>query len=448
MARSIITVTMWMLPALPTMSWFAVHGYYRVTRGGAVPPASGPELIVANHTNSLLDVAFVVVASRRRVRFMAKAPLFTYPGLGWLVKAVGSVPVYRRQDDPKLVAQNLDVFRDVYHAVARGDAVGIFPEGIAHSASGLQPLKTGAARIALGAAAELGGRAFPIVPIGMVFRDRRAFRSSARVVVGEACAWDDLASRGASDREAVRELTRRIAASMRAVTLNLHAWQDEQLVRMAELVWRAERGGEPGAEAELSRLAATTDALARLRLGDDGSWRQVARQVRAHERILGRLGLTPAALRARMDAGSAAAWLARRLPMILMTPIAALGLVLFWIPRALADVIGTRASVKEGEDSVPTFRVMYGGVIFLVWFLLLAAAAGALWGALAAVVTFVALPLLGLGALAIGDSRRFVWQSVRQYFALRRHPERVEALRRRQGEIARHLDELLSEAGS
>ena len=127
-------------------------------RAGPEQPAAVPR--------SWLDVAFVVLASRRTVRFMTKAPLFDYPGIGWLVKAVGSVPVYRRQDDPKLVAQNLDVFRDVYKAIAQGYAVGIFPEGMSHSASRLQPLKTGAARIALGAAAELGGTSFPIVQIG------------------------------------------------------------------------------------------------------------------------------------------------------------------------------------------------------------------------------------------------------------------------------------------
>jgi 1-acyl-sn-glycerol-3-phosphate acyltransferase len=438
---------MWMLRALPTMSWFAAHGYYRVTKGGVEPPRTGPELIVANHTNSLLDVAFVVLASRRRVRFMTKAPLFTYPGLGWLVRAVGSVPVYRRQDNPSLVAQNFDVFRDVYRAIAQGYAVGIFPEGTSHSASRLQPLKTGAARIALGAAEQLGGRAFPIVPIGMVFRDRRTFRSPARVIVGEPCVWDDLAHRGPNDREAVRELTRRIEASMRAVTLNLHAWHDEQLVRMAEQIWRAEFGGADGPRAEMARLATATDMLARLRLGDDDSWRTVERQVRAHERILGRLGLTPAALRADLGTGSAAVWLLRRVPLLLMTPIAGVGLLLFWVPRWLTGEIGTRASVKEGDDSIPTFRVMYGGVIFIAWFFLLAVAAGIAWGVVAGVVTFVAMPLLAFAALAIGESRRFVWQSIRRYFVLRRHPERIAALRQRQHDIAQQLKALLREAG-
>ena len=439
---------MWMLRALPTMSRLASYGYYRVSIGGAEPPREGPEIVVANHTNSLLDVAFVVLASRRRVRFMTKAPLFNYPGIGWLVKAVGSVPVYRRQDDPKLVAQNLDVFRDVYAAVAQGDAVGIFPEGVSHSASHLQPLKSGAARLALGAAHELGGRAFPIVPIGTVFRDRRTFRSRARVVVGTSCQWDDLAPRGPGDREAVRELTRRIEASMRAVTLNLHDWADETLVHAAEEVWTAEFGGSADPRAKMARLLVTTKALARLRLGEDAGWRRVARELHAHERLLGRLGLAPSSLRADISIGTAVTWVLKHAPVVLLLPVAVIGYALFWIPRELTGAIGTRASAKEGDDSIPTFRVMYGGVIFLAWFLALGTVAGALFGAWAGVLTFVALPVLAFIVLIVAESRRFVWVTIRRFFVLRRHPERVAAMRQRQHAIAQRLKELLAEAGA
>ena len=205
----------------------------------------------------------------------------SYPGLGWIVKGVGSVPVYRRQDNPKLVAQNLDVFRDVHAAIADGYAVGIFPEGTSHSAAHLQPLKSGAARLALGAAARLGGKAFPIVPIGMMFADRQAFRSRARVVVGESCVWDDLAPRGPDDREAVRELTRRIEASMRRVTVNLHDWTDATLVQVAGDIWEAEFDGPRDDRARVERTAVITKALAQLRLGEDQGWRSVVRELRA-----------------------------------------------------------------------------------------------------------------------------------------------------------------------
>lgn len=437
---------MWLYRMMPPISTAACHTYYRLTVGGAAVPASGPVLLVANHTNSLMDPALVTVASRRRVRFMAKAPLFVHPGIGWLVKAVGSVPVYRQMDDPKLVSQNFDSFRDVHRAIAAGFAVGIFPEGISHSAPRLQPLKTGAARIAIGAA-HLLGRAFPIVPMGLVFRDRRTFRSEARVIVGESCAWDDLAARGAGDKEAVRELTRRIDASMRAVTLNLHDWRDEQLVRCAESMWTAEFGASGDPRDQMDRLHVTTNALARLRLGGDSDWRGVARELRLHDRILTRLGLTPVTLAEQVSTEAAIAWTLRRLPLLLMLPLAGLGLVLFWLPREFAGAIGAKLAKSEGEDAVPTFRVLYGCVTFLLWFLMLAVASAFVVGAVGGLVVFLLLPVVAFGALVVGESRRLSWAAIRRFFTLHLQRERVATLRARQRELADRLRSLLTHAG-
>lgn len=430
---------------MPAISRIGCHAYYRLTVSGPEVPKHGPVLLVANHTNSLMDPALVTVASRRLVRFMAKAPLFVHPGIGWLVKAVGSVPVYRQMDDPKLVSQNFDSFRDVHAALAEGFAVGIFPEGISHSASRLQPLKTGAARIAIGAAERIG-HAFPIVPMGLVFRDRRTFRSPARVIVGESCAWDDLAARGLGDKEAVRELTRRIDASMRAVTLNLHDWRDEQLVRAAESVWHAEFGASRDPRDQMERLHVTADALARLRLGGDSDWRRVARELRSHDRILARLGLTPGTLGEQVSSDAAFAWALQRLPLLAMLPFAGVGLVLFWVPRELAGAIGARMARGEGEDTIPTFRVLCGGPIFLVWFLALALASSFVLGALGGVIVFVTLPVIAFGALVVGESRRLSWTAIRRFFTLHLQRERVTALRARQHALAERLCELLARA--
>ncbi len=423
---------------MPLISRLASHAYYRLEVDGNAVPATGPVLLVANHSNSLMDPALVNVAAGRRVRFMAKSTLFTYAGIGWLVKAVGSVPVYRVQDDPKLVSRNFDAFRDVTAAIADGYAVGIFPEGISHSASRLQPLKTGAARIALGAALPLG-RAFPIIPMGLVFRDRRAFRSSARVILGEPPAWDDLAHRGPQDKEAVRELTRRIERAMRAVTLNLHDWADEQLVRCAERVWRAEFGASLAPADEIVRLKVATDALARLRLGTDAEWREVARELRAHDRLLTRLGLTPSALRADTSPDAAASWAVSRLVLVPLLVVAVLGFLLFKIPLELTGAIGTKQAMVEGEDSVPTFRVLYGAVIFLLWFLLLAFVVTWRTNGWLGLATFVTLPALAFAAIAIGDSRRLAWMAVRRFFVLRFQAPRVAMMRVRQQALAERL---------
>ncbi len=432
---------MWLYSAMPAISSLVCRAYYRLTVGGARVAPDGPVLLVANHTNSLMDAPLVVVAAQRKVRFMAKSTLFTHTGISWLVKAVGSVPVYRQQDDRKAVTQNFDSFRDVSSALAEGHAVGIFPEGISHSASRLQPLKTGAARIGLGAALKIG-KAFPIVPMGLVFRDRRTFRSAAHVVVGDVFAWDDLALRGPNDKEAVRDLTRRIEASMRSVTLNLHDWSDEQLVRCAERVWRAEFEVSPDARDEMERLHAATNALAQLRLGEENRWRPVARALRAHDRMLTRMGLTPRTLKDQVSADAALRWTLSRIPQLAFVPIAAVGFVLFWIPREITAAAAEKLARAEGEDTIPTYRVLAGFLFFSIWFLLLAIASSFFVGPWFGALLFVALPFIAMSALAVGESRRLTWEAVRRFFVLRAQRERVSALRERQRALAEELRNL------
>ncbi len=148
---------MWLLPVFSRVSRLALRTFYRLeVAGGRVPPA-GPVLLVANHPNSLLDPAMVVAVAGRPVRFLAKAPLFGDAQVGWLVRGAGAIPVYRASDDPSKMGANQDAFRAAHASLAEGDAVGIFPEGTSHSEPSLVPLKTGAARIALGAAARVGG---------------------------------------------------------------------------------------------------------------------------------------------------------------------------------------------------------------------------------------------------------------------------------------------------
>ncbi|MDH5198192.1 MAG: 1-acyl-sn-glycerol-3-phosphate acyltransferase, partial [Gemmatimonadota bacterium] len=195
----------WLLPILPPVARAAASVYYRIRYVGEPVPRTGPVLLVANHPNSLLDPMLVVATAGRPVRFLAKAPLFHDPKTAWLVKSAGAIPVYRRADDPSQVEKNVDAFDAVYAELARGAAVGIFPEGLSHSEPALGPLKTGAARMALGAARLTGG-AFPIVPVGLVLRRKDEFRSSAYVVTGAPVAWDDLAHRGVDDADAVHAL--------------------------------------------------------------------------------------------------------------------------------------------------------------------------------------------------------------------------------------------------
>ncbi|MBV9110003.1 MAG: 1-acyl-sn-glycerol-3-phosphate acyltransferase, partial [Gemmatimonadetes bacterium] len=253
----------WLLPFFSAFARNALKLFYRLTISGERVPGRGPVLLVANHPNSLLDPGMVVAVARRPVRFLAKAPLFDMPVIGMLSRGAGAIPVYRQQDTGGDTAQNADTFRAVWDALAEGSAVGIFPEGTSHSEPSLVPLKTGAARIAMGAAMRTGG-AFPIVPVGLSFREKETFRSDAVAVVGDPVAWDDLAGTGPQDRDAVRELTRRIDEALHDVTVNLERWDDAPLVETAEAVYAAELPVEHAPDARVERLGEAAEALARV----------------------------------------------------------------------------------------------------------------------------------------------------------------------------------------
>ena len=119
---------MWLLPFFSGISSFAARTFYRLQIVGPPVPAEGPVLLLANHPNSLLDPALVAAAAERPVRFLAKSTLFTDSRVGWLVRASGAIPVYRRSDDAAAAIHNVDMFTAVHRQLGGGAAVGIFSE--------------------------------------------------------------------------------------------------------------------------------------------------------------------------------------------------------------------------------------------------------------------------------------------------------------------------------
>ncbi len=430
---------MWLLPASSIVSRVAGRAYYRLTLSGGRVPPRGPVLLVANHPNSLLDPLLVTAAARRGVRFLAKAPVFSDARIGWLLRGMGSIPVYRLIDDSSKMHRNLDMFRAAHEALVQDSAVGIFPEGISHGEPSLAPLRTGAARIALGAFTTLK-RVFPIVPIGLVFRRKDVFRSDAAVIVGREVEWVDLAPRGVDDPEAVKALTRRIDDALRGVTVNLEHWADQPLADCAVRTWETEFPAEQGQAARVSRLRTTTTLLARVREDDSGRWATLVVDLRNHCRRLRRLGLHPADLQADVSLARGLRYSARRLLLVPAAAIALLGFMTFWIPYRTTGLVVDR--LDPDEETRSTYKLLGGTLFHALWVGILAIAALAFVGPNAAVLAFLLVPALGIVGLAVRERWRGAWRDARRYFLLRSRRELVVALRERQQKLAGRLVEL------
>jgi glycerol-3-phosphate O-acyltransferase / dihydroxyacetone phosphate acyltransferase len=225
-------------------------------------PGDGPLLLAANHPNTLMDVLLVATALDRKVGFVAKAPLFRSWFLGPLLRFLGAVPVERKQDGPLDEAakkRNEAALAASEEAVARGGAVLIFPEGVSQDEPRLQPLKTGLARIALGAEHRAPG-AVMVVPVALVYDAKGTFRSRARVRFGQPLAVADYARLPATVEDPyapARALTAAIRDALLPAVVHVDQSEHDPLVKDLALLYgdavAADAGGRLAAVAAIAR---------------------------------------------------------------------------------------------------------------------------------------------------------------------------------------------------
>ena len=439
----------WLHQHTHRLTTFAARTYYQVTVAGSDVPRSGPVLLVANHPNSLLDPALVAVAAGRPVRWLARAGLFEQRSIGWLVRGSGAIPVYRRTDAPQgeggtdLAARNRQMFSAARDAIVGGDAVGIFPEGLSHSAPSLAPLKTGAARIALGAARE-GAGDFPILPVGLTFRGgKERFRSEALLLVGRPIRWDDLADQGEDAPEAVRELTRRIHEGLARVTVNLESWDDFPLVEGAEAIHHAEygRGRSSNPVRWLARMRRTAQILETTRKQGHPEQEELAEDILRHTRILDSVGLEPRDLHEVPKASVAIRWTLKNLLFFgVAAPLALLGAIVFYLPYLLVGWAEPRYELPP--DKQATYKVLGGAAACGGWILLLAAILRELYGWQPAMIALIVLPILGIMTLAIRDRWQTAASDLRRMLVLKRRKDLRYRLLERQAELAERIRRL------
>lgn len=210
----------------------AVDFYFLELQVTGTLPARGPLLIASNHPNSIMDTLVLGSVIDREIHFLARSGLFSNPFVGAFLRSAGAIPIYRRQDGPADPAGNQDAFRAAYEVLERGEVIGIFPEGQNAPIRHVRDIKTGVARIALGAEArERSGESVKIVPIGLNYEDRDRFLARVLVRIGEpidAREWLD--THREDSRKAARELTDVVQERMRKLAVHVADMEQTDIV--------------------------------------------------------------------------------------------------------------------------------------------------------------------------------------------------------------------------
>jgi 1-acyl-sn-glycerol-3-phosphate acyltransferase len=403
-----------------------------------VDPAA-PTILASTHPNSIVDPLLVGLCEHRQVTFCARDGLFRVPIMGLLLRAIGAVAIRRRSDHGGPV-DNEDAFAECRAALARGGVITIFPEGKTHARLRVEPIKTGVARIAIDAQRELAGKHLQIVPVGLNYLVREAFRSDVHVAFGppidvEATLAELLDARPElleQPRELVKALTERLETELRKLAIHIEAQEDERLIAQVTTIIIGIRD-EAGLDGEGQSPAERT-ALVR-RVIDAYRWLEECDPIRCarlrirlmhyldERRALG-FGGVETALQKRREKrfGREDRTLLGPIGLLLGAPLALLGIATAILPHAILRLlllIGRPRSYR-----IALSKLLGGGLLFGAWFSLLIWSAWTLIGP--GVALAVALSLVPLGVFA----HRYVIDLRLYRFGLRKHLRRL-VLRRR-----------------
>lgn len=428
---------------------FASALFYRDVEliGAERVPPRGPLIVAANHQNALVDPMLLVATLPRRLRPLAKAPLFKHPLVRPFLAAAGAVPVHRAKESSGDAGRNAAMFAATARALANGEAILIFPEGVGHFEPALQPLRTGAARMLLGAEA-LGSPPVTLLPVGLVFRQPGRFRSaSGAVLVGKAIATRDCVALYPHDPEtAVRTLTARLEEGLRHQIIEADTWRTEFLLRVAASVWHEEHAvaGRPVPADATSRtvwLREVGRAYRALLEREPERLRRLRRGLEAYSEILERSGLRGRHLEQSYSPAGVLRYATRQVFLLLVTlPLAFAGTVLhgpgFWLTDTAVGL------ARPQPDTEATYKIL-GGLLFypLTWAVegWLAFRLGGPW-ALAAVL----LALLPCGFFALTWRERFARAAgeALAFWRYLRHPDLRRHLAERREQLYLELSAL------
>ena len=444
-------------------------------------PTDRGGLFVSWHPNALVDPCLMLARSPRSVAFGARHGLFRWPVLGQLMRALGTVPIYRARDmSSAQTAQRREGNRASLDALAKHVADGafsaLFPEGESHDEPHLTEIKTGAARLYY-RARELQSTDAPppaIVPVGLHYDKKRSFRSRALVWFHPPLALPPELDRTpvpdespGDARQRARDLTREIERVLHDVIHATEDWELHRLLHRGRKLVRAERSRRAKQDPGRPGVAERTLGFARLRKAyyhrieiDPDGVAEVRRRVERYDDELRALGLDDHHLDRNPRLVSpwlVAVLLAQALFVFLLLPPFLIAGALVNGPAALVTA-GLTAVLAARDKDVASLKLLIGAVVFpLAW-----VGAGILgyrasqqlhtafpaipdqpW--LASTITVAIVLLSGIASLRYVRAARETWRATRVRLTRSLAIRSVARLRRERAAICDRFEEMARE---
>jgi glycerol-3-phosphate O-acyltransferase/dihydroxyacetone phosphate acyltransferase len=382
--------------------------------------SAGPQLSVSNHFGGFADALIQAYALDRVPRYVARDVIWRYPGAKQAMGFVRAIPTHKPDDEGP--AGNDQMFGSTYDALGEGDLIMIFPEGITVDNPSIARVKTGAARIALGARAN-GVEGIQIIPSGIHYDNKASLRSKVWVNVGAPLDLDAEIHRyvqpgeaeDASNRDAVRALTADIEQRLRRSAPDYRDWEEERTLSTAASIALRTVPGAPievdfGDESELANV------LSQRSPEDKGA---ITAAVERYLADLDAVGLNDQQMATTHRTRRSFLWriIWNLLVGLVLLPFALAGLIINFIPFVVLWLIGRvkmdpamAATVKPGA-AIVLFGITWG---IFGW-------SGWTWsGAEGLAAVLLVMPLYLFALFAVVERESLIWRAWRGWWKAHR----------------------------
>jgi len=396
------------------VAWAVAMLFHRVeVRQRQGVTASGSQLANASHFGGFTDPLVLTRVLDRVPRFIARDVIWNIPVVGSIATWFGAIPVHKSDDGGP--SSNDQMFRSTYEALGEGDLVTIFPEGITVDDPRIASIKTGSARIALGARAS-GVQSITLLSAGIHYENKAALRSEVFIDVGYPIDLDEWVAdniapgdpQDATNREAVVALTTEMEERLRWAAPDFEDWVTARnLTAASDVALRRAVGSDTAVgHGEKERLARLLDDSA------DEQRKAVSDAMNRYQSELDALGYSDETFVSGLGTKRAFLWNIVKdiLVGLLLIPFALIGLIVNAIPMAIVWLIGR---LKVDDAMMATIKPLGAIVVFLItwgiWAGLIFSAAGLeLFAA-----TIVLLPIYLFALIALVERLTLLFGAIR-----------------------------------
>ncbi len=216
---------------------YAIKKYFvdiKIVNEGNIP-LDKPVILLPNHRSAFMDPIVIATQLKRTTYFLVRGESFTNKYAITVFNWLKMIPIYRKEYDPDKVGQNKDIFKYCHRLMEKQGCLMIFPEGVCQTKYLLAPIKTGAARIALGAEDENDFELdIHLVPIGLNYSNPHRFRGNLTIDVGNPMTLRSYKDEYRKDPiDAVKNLTAEIETQLKDRIITV---EDQGEIRIVEQI--------------------------------------------------------------------------------------------------------------------------------------------------------------------------------------------------------------------